>query len=115
MTETDIQNTIMLELSKSGAIAFRNNVGAAKTESGGFVKFGVGGTGGSDLICIVPVEITPDMVGKTLGIFTAIEVKTKKGRPTTNQNNFINAIKNNGGLAGIARSVDDALKIINDI
>lgn len=44
-----------------------------------------------------------------------IEVKTKKGKPSEEQENFINFInskKNKHLRAGIARSVEDALKLI---
>lgn len=57
--------------------------------------------GSSDII-----GIAPD------GRFLAIEVKTPKGRPTTEQLRFIEAVKAAGGIAGIARSVEDALELI---
>ena len=41
------------------------------------------------------------------GNFVAIEVKTKKGRLSENQKQFIEDINNNGGIAFVARSVDD--------
>lgn len=115
MTETGIQNAIRLALSAAGVISFRNNVGAAHTADGRFIKFGVGDAGGSDLICITPVKITQDMVGQTLGIFTALEIKTKNGRLRKQQRIFLDAIKKQGGYAGVARSVEDALKIINKL
>ncbi len=107
-----IQAEIQLYLSDNGVPVFRNNVGAYTTEQGYYVKYGVGGIGGSDLIGISPVTITPAMVGKTIGVFTAIEVKTKKGKPTKQQSKFIQSIKNQGAIAGIARSPEDALNII---
>ena len=109
--ERNIQNLIRLELSKNGVTSFRNNVGGTKTDSGGWIDFGVGGKGGSDLICITPITITPDMVGQTVGIFTAIEVKNRTRKPTPEQVKFIDFINKNGGLAGVARSPADALKI----
>lgn len=112
MKEANIQRLIMLETSSAGARMFRNNSGAYKTEQGHFVKYGVGNPGGSDLIGITPVTITADMVGKRIGVFTAIEVKTPKGRSTEDQRNFIRVIRALGGYAGVARSVDDALSII---
>lgn len=110
--ENNIQNAIRLSLTDCGVLSFRNNVGAYKTEAGHYVRYGVGESGGSDLICITPVTITPDMVGQTLGVFTAIEVKTAKGRASENQKRFIEAVKRQGGLAGIARSPADALQIV---
>jgi|SRR5690625_3097998 len=111
-TEADIQAKIQIELSNLGVPMFRNNTGAYTTETGHYVRFGVGGVGGSDLIGITPVKITEDMVGQTLGVFTAIEVKSKNGRATLEQRKFIQAVKNNHGLAGVAKSVNAALNII---
>jgi hypothetical protein len=53
------------------------------------------------------------MIGTCVGIFTAIEVKTPKGKPTEEQINFIQRVKDLGGFAGVARSVEDALTITN--
>lgn len=110
--ESNIQNTIRLALSDAGVLSFRNNVGAYKTDAGHYVRYGVGESGGSDLICATPVLITPEMVGQTLAVFTAIEVKTQTGKPTKKQLGFIEAIKRIGGFAGIARSSQEALNII---
>jgi len=46
------------------------------------------------------------------GRLLAIEVKTELGQPTKEQIWFVNLVNDNGGKAGIARSVDEALKII---
>lgn len=61
-----------------------------------------------------PVEITPEMVGKTVAVYTAMEAKTPKGKPTKEQLDFIKAVQNAGGIAGIVRSPDDAVDIINN-
>lgn len=113
-TERNIQATIQLELSKNNVVVFRNNIGTYTSESGHRIAYGVGGPGGSDLIGITPVTITPDMVGMTLGVFTALEVKTKTGRVSEKQKKFIDSINRLGGRAGVARSVEDALKITRE-
>jgi hypothetical protein len=86
---------------------FRNNVGFAQTSTGSFIKFGLC-PGSSDLIGITKVKITKDMVGQEIGVFTAIEVKDKKGRLSKIQQNFIRVIKLFGGIAGVAKSVEEA-------
>lgn len=114
MKEGVIQNQIRLALSKDGVVNFRNNTGMVKDpETGRVIRFGLC-KGSSDVIGITPVVITQDMVGKTVGVFTAVEVKTKNGRPSKPQLTFIDKIKSMGGFAGIARSVDEALKIVHD-
>jgi hypothetical protein len=68
--------------------------------------------GSSDLIGWRSIEITPDMVGKRVAVFVAIETKSPRGRLTTEQRAFIDTAKKMGALAGVARSVDDATKIL---
>lgn len=67
--------------------------------------------GFADLFGLVAVEITPDMVGKKLAVFTALEVKDG-ARVSPLQRNFINAVNDNGGRAGVVRSVDDAERLV---
>ena len=112
--ETAIQNEIRLGISAPNVRMFRNNVGAAKTDDGRFITFGLC-KGSSDLIGFVEKKITAEMVGKSLAVFTAIEVKTAIGKASKEQLAFIDTVKSKGGLAGIARSVDDARKILNEV
>lgn len=67
--------------------------------------------GFSDLFGLVSVEITPEMVGQKVAIFTGLEVKDG-ARVSPLQRNFINAVNDNGGRAGVVRSVDDAEKLV---
>jgi hypothetical protein len=111
--ETDLQQRIRLALGTHPLLRiFRNNSGSLPDpRTGRYVQFGVASPGGSDLIGWRTVTITPDMVGRQLAVFTAIEVKTSTGRATPAQRNFIHAVHQAGGFSGIARSVADALKI----
>lgn len=111
MKESNIQSAIMLALSEAGVLIFRNNVGALKDKTGRIVRYGVCNPGGSDLIGATPVIITEEMVGQTLAVFTAIEVKTATGRVSPAQEAFIAAVRRQGGRAGVARCPDDALRI----
>lgn len=67
--------------------------------------------GFADLFGLVAVEITPDMVGQKLAVFTALEVKDG-ARVSPLQRNFINAVNDNGGRAGVVRSVEDAERLV---
>lgn len=107
-TEKDIEKKIILSVQDVGATVFKNNVGTAekvdaRTGKKYFVRFGLC-EGSSDLIGITPVTITQGMVGKRIGVFTAIEVKKDvrksydKHRMETQQR-FINFIKSKGGIA----------------
>ena len=70
--------------------------------------------GASDLIGWTPVRITPDMVGQTIPVLTAIETKRSKGgRITEDQRHFVEQVIQAGGIAGIANSVESAKGILD--
>lgn len=81
-----------------GVRLFRNNVGAAKMANGDFLYYGVCNPGGSDLIGWTQVEVTQEMVGKKVAVFTAIEVKSDTGTAKDAQKNFIRVVKESGGF-----------------
>lgn len=110
MSEKPIQSDIMLAGSTPTSRLWRNNVGRLQDRYGQWVTYGLA-VGSSDLIGITSIVITPEMVGKTVGIFTAIEVKHEK-KPTDEQLAFIATIHRLGGLAGVARSVTDYHRIV---
>lgn len=101
MKESDIMRACMIALSGAGCLVWRNNVGVLPDSQGIPVRFGLC-VGSSDLI-----GITGD------GTFLAVEVKSKTGRIRPEQQRFIDAVKSMGGIAGVARSPDDALDLIN--
>lgn len=121
MDETGVQKTIRLAVGRI-AILFRNNVGALADAFGRWVFFGVGpkGGGGSDLIGWKSEEVTPEwyerMKGKRVAIFVAVE--TKRANAKTNkkrfeaQSNFVQQVHKAGGLAGFARTVEEAEAIL---
>ncbi len=111
MKESDIMRLIQMKASALGARLFRNNVGALQNIQGMWVKFGLG-VGTSDLIGWRTRVITTDMVGKSVAIFTAIEVKSQAGKLTAEQRDFLAAVRASGGIAIEARSVDD---IVGDL
>lgn len=83
--ENEIQHEVRLALgTQPGCAFYRNNVGQAEFVSAqgkiSHVKYGLC-EGSSDLIGITSVVITPEMVGKVIGRFTALELK-KPGAST---------------------------------
>lgn len=126
MKESNIQKLVMLRASERGIILWRNNVGTgwagnvtkgprravdlwpgdvlirnARPLHAGLCK------GSSDLIGIKTVEITPDMVGDEIAVFTAVEVKKPSGHVSRDQRNFGDAVTAAGGRFVVARSPDD--------
>ena len=109
--ETNILNRCLIGLCAAlGGLWFRNNTGQLPDRNGRMIKFGLC-VGGSDIIGGTPVTITPDMVGQTLLVFTAVECKTAIGQPTDAQVRFIAAVVRAGGRAGVARSAAEAVAI----
>lgn len=98
--EHDIQNRIRNETADI-AMLFRANVGQGFTKDGRFFSTGLP-KGFSDLFGFRLSD----------GRAVFIEVKTATGRVRPEQQNFIEQMRLNGALAGIARSVEDARKII---
>lgn len=96
--ETVIQNAIRVALSKRG-IVLRLNNGVFYTESGQRIASGLP-PGTSDLL----------FIGEGRAAF--IEVKTPNGRVTPAQQHFIDVVRSHGVRAGVARSVNEAIKII---
>jgi hypothetical protein len=133
MFETNLQKLIMLGVSKLGTTTiFRNNVGmgwigkSKRISQPTNVKLMPGDVliqngrplhaglceGSSDLVGWTERTVTPDMVGKKVAIFTAVEVKTDAGRVSTHQLNFISRVRQAGGIAGIARNPEEARNLI---
>lgn len=105
-SESTILKQVMKKASTLGWRVFRNNVGVAFQPNGQVIKYGLC-TGSSDLIGWAPCTITQDMVGKQVALFLAIETKTKKGRPTKDQKNFLKQVDEAGGVAILARTEND--------
>lgn len=75
------------------------------------VLAGFGPEGASDLIGFKRVLITPDMLGQTIAVFVALEVKKDGGRASLEQLDFCRFIEINGGLSGVTHSPEQSRKI----
>jgi len=53
------------------------------------------------------------MVGQQIAIFTSIEVKAATGRIRPEQQQWLNAVQSAGGIAGVARSVGEAMDLLS--
>jgi hypothetical protein len=72
----------------------------------------VGNPGGGDLLGWRTVEVTPEMVGQRVAVFTSIEVKTRTGKLRPEQEQWMKVVRAAGGIAGVARSVEDAEALV---
>lgn len=108
MSETNIQNQILAVIgSRPDCRLFRNHVGRVQDDRGRWHTFGLC-PGSADLIGWRAVTITAEHVGQTLAVFLSIEVKTATGKPRPEQLRWLAAVQRHGGIAMIARSVQEA-------
>lgn len=115
--ESEIQHEVRLALgTQPGCVFYRNNVGQAEFVSPqgqvSRVKYGLT-EGSSDLIGFVSVAVTPEMVGKVIARFTALELKkpgasTEKSR-REKQEMFRNLVNRMGGYAELLNDPQQAL------
>jgi len=113
MSETKLLREIQLACSRGDARLWRNNVGRTQdiVPPHRWIHYGLC-VGSSDLIGLSSVIITSHDVGRRLAVFAAVEVKSQRGRATREQQSFIDTVSSLGGLAGIARSVEQARTIL---
>ena len=115
------------------ARVFRNNAGACKDSEGNFISFGLGNDGSKaakglkfgDYVGFTPVVITSDMIGKTLAVFTNLEIKPngamdktlreacREGSREYFQWKTIQFVLKNGGLAGFVTNKSDVEQVLN--
>lgn len=123
-----------LSASSLGCRLFRNNSGAFYNDKGRFIRFGLGNESDElnstfkfgDYIGVTPILITPDMVGKTVGVFTNYEVKPDGNLPKVlkramavpdsreaGQYRAINLVRDLGGIAWFVSNAEDVITVHN--
>ena len=120
MNEATIKRDILRRLGRGPVRVFNNPVGSAwqgiatRLPNGDVllhnprrVVYGLC-PGSSDLIGWRTVEVTPEMVGRKLAVFVAVEAKTVRGRASEEQQAFLQAVRAAGGIGVVARSPEGA-------
>lgn len=129
-SEKSIMHRCMIELTNVGLRLFRNTTGMAyqgkaerftettmvKIEPGDIVirkartiKAGLM-TGSSDLVGWVGREITEHDFGKVIAQFAAVETKSEDGKLEPEQRQFLEVVRDSGGLAIVANSPQQAIE-----
>ena len=98
ISEKHIQKAILDYLAFKKIFHYRQNSGAFKTESGGYMR-------------TASVSGLPDIVAIKDGIYIGLEVKTATGIQSKEQREIQNRVTEAGGLYFVVRSVDDVKKI----
>lgn len=126
MNEKAVASHIRLAAAQNNIDLFRNNTGVLKNENGVPVRYGLCNESpamnrevkSSDYIGIQPVYITPEMVGTIIGVFVAVETKDTDWtfKPSDEravaQSKFHDIVRQAGGRAGFARTVEEFRKIV---
>jgi hypothetical protein len=99
LLEQDIQKQILDYLRWRGIPCYKHQNAGIRKPDGGYIPTLTRGV--SDIIGCIP---------KT-GRFLAIEVKRPGNKPTAEQQQFIDTINEAGGLASVARSVEEVQKV----
>lgn len=134
MPESSLMRRIQVGVASLGARLWRNNVGlgwageAIIIKHPGTVAVCPGDVvihhahplhaglceGSSDLVGLTPAVVTQEMAGRTVAIFTAIEVKQEGKKPTPAQAAFLCMVRELGGIAFVARSEDFARETLRN-
>jgi len=101
--EQATQDSIRVALAQAGYVVFRTNVGKVKTADGRWFDSGLPG-GFPDLFGYKPDN----------GKIYFIEVKTPKGKRRADQVRFAKNLRDKCAIYGVARSADEALKIVKN-
>lgn len=99
--ETVLQNKIIVALCENGCVARNHTVGKFYTKHGTILNIGNHGES--------------DIMGHRIkdGKAIYIEVKLPGEKPRKDQQEFLDAMKSTGAIAGCAHSVKEALEIVN--
>lgn len=107
---------------------WRNQSGACYDDTGRLIRFGLGNDSAalnkvyksSDQIGIVPVLIQPHHVGRTFGVFVALEDKRRGWHLTPGdkrgqaQLNFMQHVQSCGGIVGFVTEPEQVRQYIQD-
>jgi hypothetical protein len=99
--ENEVKRACLEYLTLQGIYAWINNTGALPVGDKRFIRFGLKGS--SDIIGILPG-----------GRFLAVECKSDAGRLSDAQRNFLEAVKEHGGIAIVAHSPEDIARALRE-
>jgi hypothetical protein len=124
MSEKALLNEILIRFSRGTCRLLRANAGMAWTGKplkrtptsitlGAPRPFHGMAPGVSDLVGWQSIVITPEMVGRRVAVFAAVEVKSERGAERAEQAAFREAVTAAGGVAVVARSLDEVGQVLH--
>jgi hypothetical protein len=112
----EAQNPALLEVgARPDVLVWRQQVGVFRAMDNPDRIVKVGTPGMADSGMIVAVTITPDMLGKTIGVLVQTEFKTAKGRQAEAQNNWQAAVEKRGAVYRLVRSAAEMAQLVADV
>lgn len=113
--ETSVKNEILLALGQRADVYVQNTpVGTFRAMDNPQRLVKIGAPGQSDIFAVVAVTITPEMVGRTVGLAAFLEAKTAKGSQRDTQERFQAAVERRGAFYALVRNPAEAVFALNN-
>ena len=111
-----VQNPALLAVgARPDVLIWRQQSGLFRQYEPPHAPVRVGQPGIADSMAVVAVTITPDMVGKTIGVAVAPEFKTTTGKQSDRQKDWMAAFQSRGGIYRLVRSAAEMLALVDDV
>ena len=115
-TETNLQNSAFNAIGQHDDVMIwrqQSGVFRSMTDKDRIVRVGV--TGMSDSMMVVGVTITPEMIGKRIGVAVGVEFKTETGRQSDAQKRWQAAFEARGGVYRVVRSAAEIVPLVESV
>lgn len=111
-----VQNPALLAVgARPDVLIWRQQSGVFRQLEAPHSPIRVGTPGMADSMAVVSIEITPEMVGKRIGVAVAAEFKAGTGRQSEAQRNWQTAFEQRGGIYRLIRSADEMLELVDEV
>jgi hypothetical protein len=94
---------------------WRNQVGTFRAFDNPDRIVKIGTKGSADSIGVVAVTVTPEMVGRTIGVAIAAEFKTATGRQSPDQKAWQAAFEKRGGMYRVIRDESQMVEFVRSV
>lgn len=112
----DVQNPALIAVgSMPDVLIWRNHVGKFRAIHNPERIITIGSPGMADSLGVVMVTITPEMVGKQVGVAISAEYKQPGKHPSKDQIRWGDAFRKRGGVHRVIRSAAEMLQLVSDV
>ena len=113
MTEAELMERVLRRLRKDPGLRIRRNLTGTFRSMNGIHTVQVGfGQGSADLIGWRSIVVTPELVGRRVAVFTALELKGRRTPWQPGQKDFLRQAQEAGCIAGMARTLREAVDLV---